>query len=178
MYAKAKSCIKKDTLIYVYFPSNIGVSQGDNLSPLLFALIMNDFKHIIANTYHRLKIADSCYPTINPNNMFLIKLFVLLYANDTIVLAENEHQLQTALDTVHEYCTRYNLNVNLNNNKIIVFSRGKVRNFSMFKYGSSTIEVVSEYVYLGVTIMYSNKYAKAMEKNRWIKQEKSIFITN
>ena len=34
----------------------------------------------------------------------------------------------------------------------------------MFKYGSSIIEVVSEYVYLGVTIMYSNKYAKAMKK--------------
>ena len=34
----------------------------------------------------------------------------------------------------------------------------------MFKYGSSTIEVVSEYVYLGVTMLYSNKYAKAMKK--------------
>ena len=45
-----------------------------------------------------------------------------------------------------------------------MFSRGKVRNFSMFKYGSSTIDVVSEYVYLGVTIMYSNKYVKPMKK--------------
>ena len=34
----------------------------------------------------------------------------------------------------------------------------------MLKYGSSTIEVVSEYVYLGVTMMYSNKYTKAMKK--------------
>ena len=45
-----------------------------------------------------------------------------------------------------------------------MFSRGKVRKFPMFKYGSSTIEVVSEYVYLGVTMVYSNKYAKAMKK--------------
>ena len=44
MYAKAKSCIKKDNLISGYFPSNIGVRQGDNLSPLLFALFINDFK--------------------------------------------------------------------------------------------------------------------------------------
>ena len=99
---------------------------------------------------------------------------VLLYADDSIVLAENEHQLQTALDTVHQYCTRYNLSVNLNKTKIVVFSRGKVRNFPMFKYGSSTIEVVSEYVYLGVTMMYSNKYAKTI-KNRWTKQEKPNF---
>ena len=43
-YTKAKSCIKKDNLIYGYFPFNIGVRQGANLSPLLFALFINDFK--------------------------------------------------------------------------------------------------------------------------------------
>ena len=59
MYAKAKSCIKKDNLIFGYFPSNLGVRQGDNLSPLLFALFINDFKQNIANTYHGLNIADS-----------------------------------------------------------------------------------------------------------------------
>ena len=91
MYAKARSCIKKDTLISGYFPSNIGVRQGVNPSPLLFALFINDFKYSIANTYHGLKITDSCYPTLNDNSILLIKLFVLLYADDTIVLAENEH---------------------------------------------------------------------------------------
>ena len=146
MYAKAKSCIKKDNLISGYFPSNMGVRQGDNLSPLLFALFINEFKQNIANTYHGLNIADSCYPTLNDNSIILIKMFVLLYADDTIVLAENEHQLQTALDTVHQYCTRYNLSVNINKTKIVVFSRGKVRNFPMFKYGSSTIML--HYVYI------------------------------
>ena len=57
-----------------------------------------------------------------------------------------------------------------------MFSRGKVRNFPMFKYGSSTIEVMSEYVYLGVTMMYCNKYAKAMKKPRWIKRRKAQFV--
>ena len=87
------SCIKKDNLISGYFPSNIGVRQEDNLSPLLFALFINDFKQNIANTYHGLNIADSCYPTLNDNSILLIKMFVLLYADDRIVLAENEHQL-------------------------------------------------------------------------------------
>ena len=126
MYAKAKSCIKKDNFISGYFPSNIGVRQGDNLSPLLFALFINDFKQNIANTYgyHGLNIADSCYPTLNDNSIILIKMFVLLYADDTIVLAENEYQLQTALDNVHQYCTRYNLSVNINKTKnCCVFER-------------------------------------------------------
>ena len=37
MYDKAKSCVKIDNLYSDYFPCNIGVRQGDNLSPLLFA---------------------------------------------------------------------------------------------------------------------------------------------
>ena len=164
MYAKAKSCIKKDNLISGYFPSNIGARQGDNLSLLLFALFINDFKHSIDNIYPGLNIADSCYPTLNDNSIIWIKMFVLLYADDMIVLAEYEHQLQTALDTVHQYCTRYNVSVNINKTQIVVFSRGKVRNFPMFKYGSITIEVVSEYVYISVTMMYSKKYAKDMKK--------------
>ena len=45
----------------------------------------------------------------------VLKLFVLLYAYDTIILVENERRdLQTALVSVHEYCTRYKLIVNIN----------------------------------------------------------------
>ena len=103
-------------------------------------------------------------------------MFVLLYADDTIVLAENEHQLQTALDTVHtSILHKVNLSVNINKTKIVVLSRGKVRNCPMFKYGSSAIEVVSEYVYLGVTMMYSNKYAMAMKKTQMDQTKKLNF---
>ena len=76
MHAKATSCIKKDNLISGYFPSNIVVRQGDNLSPLLFALFINDFKQNVANTYHELNISDSCYPALNNNSILLIKMFV------------------------------------------------------------------------------------------------------
>ena len=70
----------------------------------------------MANTSHGLKIADSWYPSLNDNSIHLIKLVVLLYNDDIIVLNENEHQLQTVLDTVHEYSTRYNLSTYLSSN--------------------------------------------------------------
>ena len=35
MYDKANFCVKIGNLYYDYFPFNIGVRQGDNLSPLL-----------------------------------------------------------------------------------------------------------------------------------------------
>ena len=46
-----------------------------------------------------------------------LKLFTLLYADDTIVLAETERELQSALDAVHEYCNNMHLTVNTQNRK-------------------------------------------------------------
>ena len=89
---------------------------------------------------------------------------MLLYADDTIVLAENEYELQMALNSLFEYCVMYNLAVNTSKTKIIIFSRGMVKKYPSFQYGSDSIEVVSEYVYLGIKMAYNNKFAKAMKK--------------
>ena len=67
------------------------------------------------------------------------------------------------------------LSVNIAKSKIIVFSRGKVRRFSSFKYGFDVIEVVRDYVYLGITMNYNNKFDKAI-KNSLIKGVKHNFL--
>ena len=54
----------------------------------------------------------------------------------------------------------YKLSVNIAKSKIIVFSRGKARRFSSFIYGFDVIEVVSDYVYLGITMNYNNMFDK------------------
>ena len=88
----------------------------------------------------------------------------MLYADDTVILAKNDCDVQMALDSVHEYCTKYNLTVNTSKTKIMVFSRGKVRHFPMFRYGHHIIEVVSDDIYLGVKMNYNKKFAKTMKK--------------
>ena len=67
---------------------------------------------------------------------------------------------------VHDYCGMYKLTVNIKKTKIIVFSRGKVKRFPTFKYGKNTIEVVSDYIYLGITMNFNNKFNKAIKKTR------------
>ena len=89
---------------------------------------------------------------------------MLLYADDTIILAENERDLPRALNSVHEYCTEFKLIVNINKTKIIIFSSGKVRQFTTLKYGCDIIEVVSDYVYLGIKMNFNNTFAQAMKK--------------
>ena len=120
---KKKSCIKIGNLYSGYFPCNIGVRQGDNLSLLLFALFINNFSHYVGLSYKGLCVSKSCYPSLESEDALFLKLFVLLYAADTIILAENECDLQTDLDSVHEYCTKFKLIVNTNKTKIIICSR-------------------------------------------------------
>ena len=86
--------------------------------------ILTNIINIISTAYRGLNIVQSCYPSLNDEDIVLLKLFVLLYADDTIILAENEKELQLALDKVHQYCTMYKLSVNIAKSKIIVFSRG------------------------------------------------------
>ena len=54
-----------------------------------------------------------------------MSLFVLLYADDTVILSDNKHNLQKSLDYLHEYCQNWKLEVNPTKTKVIVFSRRK-----------------------------------------------------
>ena len=47
MYSQAKSCIISGSDKSEMFDCNIGVRQGENLSPILFALFLNDFEEQI-----------------------------------------------------------------------------------------------------------------------------------
>ena len=92
-------------------------------------------------------------------------MFTLLYADDTIVLAETERELQSALDAVHEYCNNMHLTVNTQKTKVMIFSRGKVRKYQNFIFESSILDVTYEYVYLGVNFNYNTSFIKANERH-------------
>ena len=88
-----------------------------------------------------------------------------MYADYTIVLAETERELQSALDAVHEYCNNMHLTVNTQKTKVMIFSRGKVRKYQNFMFGDSILDVTYEYVYLGVNFNYNTSFIKAIERH-------------
>ena len=157
-YKGAKSCIKLSTNISEYFRCNVGVRQGENLSPLLFAIYLNDLE-----AYFEAKCQDITL-TENDDENVLLRLFTLLYADDTILLSESTSDLQNMVDILHNYCQQWHLTVNIDKTKVVVFSRGKVRNLPLITYGDETIEVVYSYNYLGVLFNYNGKFGKTIKK--------------
>jgi hypothetical protein len=166
MYDQAKSCVKVGNTISNFFDCNVGVRQGENLSPLLFAVYLNDFEYFVSRQYRGLSMCSSELSThlSNEDVQVFLRLYVLLYADDTIVMAETAEELQTALNAVHEYCNQWLLTVNASKTKIVIFSRGKVRRFPDFTFGDQLLEVVEDYVYLGTTFNYNGNFHKAINK--------------
>ena len=75
MYDMAKSCVKQNNLMSEYFLCSIGIRQGDNLSPLLFALFINYFSKYIERKYTGLSI-NNCYPILL-DDFAMLNMFVL-----------------------------------------------------------------------------------------------------
>ena len=60
MYQNAKSQISYKNVLSDPFPCRVGVRQGENLSPLLFAIYLNDFNAFLSQKYNGLtRVSDS-----------------------------------------------------------------------------------------------------------------------
>ena len=162
IYQKAKSVVKIDDKISNLFACNIGVRQGENLSPILFAIYLNDFQSSISKSYNGFN--DLACDIENELETFM-KLYVLLYADDTIILAESATELQVAMNELNQYCQKWSLSINATKTKIVIFSKGKVRKYPLFYLGYEEIEVKDHYVYLGVTFNYNGSFKKAIYKS-------------
>ena len=71
----------------------------------------------------------------------MLKMFMLLYADDTTVCSESAEGLQQALDALSDYCDKWSLRVNVDKTKVVVFSRGKIRKMPTVKYKFSVAYV-------------------------------------
>ena len=77
----------------------------------LFSLFLNDLEIFLEDKYVTglESISDDLE---NQLNIYLI-LFIILYADDTVILSESESDLHAQLDAFHEYCLTWKLKVNI-----------------------------------------------------------------
>ena len=147
IYENVKTCVKHNGYLSDYFKNDIGLFQGEVLSPLLYSLYVND-----CEMYFLKKHCTSF--EIN-----MVNLFLLMYADDMCLFALSPTDLQHMLDTLHCYNNKWNLTLNVDKTKIVLFRNGgKIRENEKWFYNGKEIEVVNQFKYLGMLFNYNGKH--------------------
>lgn len=119
-------------------PIKTGVTQGSTLGPLLFVMYINSLPSIVKNSN------------------------TILFADDTVIFhpikepASSYDPIQNDLDLLHLWCRFNRLEINTGKTKAMYFSSKHLNStskpYKKLKLGSTEIDYVNDYKYLGVTI--------------------------
>ena len=102
MYNNIKSRVTTNEGSSEFFSCNVGVRQGENLSPFLFSIFLNDLQdYLIVRQASGVDIDVSTEDAI-----YYMKMLILLYADDTIIFSDDPNNLQYALNTFENYCKK------------------------------------------------------------------------
>lgn len=167
MYACAKSCVSIAGTESDFFQCYQGLRQGQNLSPLLFSLYLNDLEHyLLSNGSFSLDI-------FNDSLEVYLKLIVLLYADDTVLFATSQEMMNDSLYLFSNYCDTWQLQINYSKTKVIVFG-DRVNRPRQIEIKGNRIDVVNEFKYLGV-IFHKNRKFASMKKHVVEQAKKALF---
>ena len=91
----------------------------------------------------------------------MLKLNILLYEDDIVIFSASTEGLQYGLDVLSDYCSKRRLKVNTEKTKVMIFRKGGTlpRNLS-FTYEGKINEIVSKFVYLGITLTTGGSFAE------------------
>lgn len=130
------------------FSVDNGVKQGCILSPILFALYLNDLAEALPGGVN---VVDE-------------PIKILLYADDIVILSDSPNILQNMIDKLYTYCNIWSLKVNLAKSKILIFRSGtRISNNLKWNYGEDDIEIVNNYRYLGMDLNFNLSFKKHIE---------------
>ena len=140
LYHETQSCIKLNDKYTDMFNVTCGVKQGDNLSPTLFSLFINDLAIKIKELKYGVKIANEI-------------VSILLYADDIVLLSNSENNLQKMLLYMNTWCEQWCLKINVTKSKVVHFRPKSIDQSSfIFMCGTQIINIVKNYKYLGIIL--------------------------
>lgn len=156
LYEHTTAKVRINNCSTTWFDTESGVRQGDCMSPTLFSIFVND----LATRVKALNLGvDSA----------LQKTTILLYADDVAILADNENDMQIILNEINDWCSEWNMSVNISKTKVMDFRKKNVEKTDYeFKLCGNTVEYASYYKYLGVYLdehLNFDKHAEMLSKS-------------
>ena len=141
MYLSVKARVRSGARLTELINCDIGVKQGDCCSPILFSIFINELAvEIIRKGKHGVNFL-----------MDPFELFILLLADDIILLSETPIGLQRQLNNLNSTAMTLGLNVNMQKSNIIVFRNGGYLGArERWTFQGIDMPVVNAYKYLGI----------------------------
>ena len=161
MYQNIKSSLSYNGQTCEPFACEIGVRQGENLSPFLFSLYLNDLEDYLIS--ENVLGMNTISKDIEEKLGTLMKLFIILYADDTVIMAESPDQLQHALNKFKKYCETWKMRVNIDKTKILIFSKRRTTNPQLFRFNNHLIETVKHFNYLGIIFSKTGSFKQCKQ---------------
>jgi hypothetical protein len=165
MYDSVKARVRINNDITEPFMCPRGLKQGENCSPILFALLINELADDIEkNGKHGI--------TLSP---YFIQILILLFADDVILLSNTVVGLQRQLNLLSNSVNTLNLTVNREKSKVIIFRNGgHIASAEKWFYEGERLEIVNTYKYLGITFSTGLTFSYSLSEMA-AKAKKSVF---
>jgi len=122
-----------------WFDIHQGVRQGDSMSPILFAVFIDELVKELRATNLGVQLGDKL-------------LQALLFADDVVIMANSPEDLQQLIDVVERYLRKWRLQENLKKSQVMVVAAARVTSPQKHEwhFGGKPIEQTEHYKYLGV----------------------------
>ena len=104
IYSNVRCSVKVNGVLNV----SSGLKQGCLLSPMLFNLCLNDLAVKLKSLGCSIDIDGEVVP-------------IILYADDIVLLAENEQDSQQLLNVLNEWCKEWDMVTNLEKSNVVHF---------------------------------------------------------
>ena len=151
LHKNPKSRVILNNYTTEWFNCPVGVKQGDIMSPTLFAIFIDDLVTELKESGCGIKIDDTL-------------LCCLLYADDLVLIAESEGDLQVLLDVVNKWCAKWRLEVNLSKTKVMHVRKANCKRSEFkFKFEGKQVDYAEKYKYLGISINEHLKFEQSVQ---------------
>ena len=141
MYLSVKARVRGSKGLTQTILCTSGVKQGDVVSPIIFSLFINELANEI--------IRAGRHGVTFPADAF--ELFILLLADDVVLLSETVLGLQTQLNSLQRAASSLDLKVNKSKSNIVVFRKGGyLSERERWIFDGNVMPVVNSYKYLGI----------------------------